>query len=201
VFSADVQQQQAETQLKDLLTKPQYPPIPAHYRNQIATGDAAKVIEAARSQLGMPYVYGAGPRDPDGLAAIGLHKHRAGFDCSSFVAYAFQVGVGEWISGSIAHTDQIWTQGGQLPLDMSPGETSRIVRGTGDDPPPHGYRPGDILEMRWGAGGYFGHVVIVSEHGLTIQAFGSDVYETDPITRFLADGKELGWVRVKALSA
>lgn len=170
------------------------------YDHLVAHGKALRVLRAARRQMGMPYVYGAQPRSPDGLAAIGRHKHRAGFDCSSFVAYAFEVGAGEWISGSVAHTDQIWTQGGELPLTPTPGETAKIIRGTGRKPPPGGYKPGDIIEVRSGSGGYWGHVVIVSEHGNVIQSFPPDVFETTPIEEYLSGDRRMGWVRVKGLA-
>lgn len=184
---------------RDLRRSETQPEKPGKYDHLRAHGKALAVLRAARSQLGVRYVYGAQPRSPDGLLAIGRHKHRAGFDCSSFVAYAFQVGAGEWISGSIAHTDQIWTQGGLLPLTPTPGETSKILRGTGRKPPPGGYLPGDILEMREGAGGYWGHVLIVSERGQVIQSFPPDVYETEPIETYLRRNSRMGWVRVKAL--
>lgn len=170
------------------------------YDHLRAEGAALRVLKAARSQLGAEYIYGAGPRDPDGLAGIGTERTApGGFDCSSFVAYAFQAGINQWVSGTIAHTDQIWTQGGELPLDMSPGSTSTIIRGTGKRPPRGGYQPGDILLTRWGAGGFWGHVVMVSEKGRVIQAYPPDVYETDSITKFLAEGNRLGWVRVRSL--
>ncbi|MBI4898369.1 MAG: C40 family peptidase [Actinobacteria bacterium] len=172
---------------------------PGKYDHLRAHGKALAVLRAARSQIGVPYVYGAQPRSPNGLLAVGHHKHRDGFDCSSFVAYAFQVGAGEWISGTIAHTDQIWTQGGLLPLTPTAGETDKIIRGTGRKPPPGGYRPGDILEMREGAGGYWGHVLIVSERGQVIQSYPPDVYETEPIETYLRRNSRMGWVRVKAL--
>lgn len=171
------------------------------YASLRARGKAKSVLRAARSQMGIEYVYGAGPRDPDGLARIGLEKHRAGFDCSSFVAYAFQQGAGQWVSGTIAHTDQIWTQGGQLPLTSTPGSTATIIRGTGAKPPRSGYKPGDILLTRWGAGGYWGHVVIVSERGFVIESFPPDVHEDTRIEDFLAEGRKLGWVRVRSLQA
>lgn len=169
------------------------------YDDLRAHGAALRVLRAARKQMNVKYVYGAQPRDPDGLDAIGRRKHRAGFDCSSFVAYAFLAGTGDWISGRVAHTDEIWTQGGELPLTPTPGETSKIIRGTGRKPPPGGYRPGDILEVRGGAGGYWGHVVIVSEGGRVIQSYPPDVYETDSIEKFLTRNNRMGWVRVKAL--
>ncbi len=172
---------------------------PGKYDHLRARGKALAVLRAARRQIGSPYVYGAQPRSPEGLLAIGRHKHREGFDCSSFVAYAFQAGAGQWISGSIAHTDQIWTQGGLLPLTPTPGETDKIIRGTGRKPPPDGYLPGDILELREGAGGYWGHVLIVSERGQVIQSYPPDVYETEPIETYLRRSSRLGWVRVKAL--
>ncbi|MBC7645005.1 MAG: C40 family peptidase [Thermoleophilia bacterium] len=176
------------------------PPNP--YEHLRATGKAAQVLRAARSQMDVPYIFGAQPRSPEGLRAVGLtaRRHGDGFDCSSFVAYAFEAGLGEWVSGTIAHTDQIWTQGGRLPLNMTPGQTDTIVRGTGDKPPRGGYRPGDILLLRWGSGGYFGHTVLVSEHGLVIQSLPPGVYETTPITEYLAEPEQLGWVRVRALS-
>jgi len=172
------------------------------YAGMRATGRAKRVLVAARSQLGVPYVYGAVPRDPSGLAAIGRSpRGDGGFDCSSFVAYAFQVGIGRWISGSVAHTDQMWTQGGALPLDSTKGATSTIQRGMATTPPPGGYRSGDLLFTRSGAGGYWGHVVMVSERGLVIQSYPPDVYETAHLTYYLAKpAGEVGWVRIKALA-
>lgn len=170
------------------------------YSHLRARGKAAKVLEAARSQVGVVYAYGAQPRDPVGLDAIGRRKAQGGFDCSSFVAYAFQEGIGEWVSGHIGHTDQIWTQGDRLSLNSTPGETDQVIRGTGARPPRGGYKPGDILLTRWGAGGYWGHVVIVAERGMVIESYPPDVHEAE-IGKFLDEGAKLGWVRVKSLAA
>lgn len=181
------------------VTTPRTPTDP--YAGMRATGKAKRVLAMARRQMGVEYVYGAQPRDPDGLAAIGRTVHARGFDCSSFVAYAFMAGIGEWMSGTIAHTDQIWTQGGALPLTSTAGETERVQRGMASAPPRGGYRPGDLLLTRAGSGGYWGHVLLISERGLVIQSYPPDVYETDRLSTFLdlPDG-EVGWVRVKSLA-
>lgn len=169
------------------------------FRHLRATGKAKQVIAAGRTQMGVEYVYGAGPRDPSGLRAIGNRAARGGFDCSSFVAYAFELGVDTWVSGNVAHTDQIWTQGGQLPLDSSAGSTSKIVRGTDADRPPGGYKVGDIILTRWGSGGFWGHVVIVSARGMALESYPPDVHETRPIQELLTGKNDVGWVRVRAL--
>jgi len=69
----------------------------------------------------------------------------------------------------------------------------------GSAPPPGGYQPGDILFRREGAGGYWGHVLLVSERGYVIEALPPDVHETKTMTEVLADGAALGWMRVRGL--
>ena len=169
------------------------------YSHLRATGGAAKVIAAARHQLGMPYVLGVGPRHRWSLDAVGDGVDPLGFDCSALVAYAVLRGAGIWISGNVAHTDEIWTQGGKLPLTPTTGRTGRVFRGMGSAPPPGGYQPGDILFRREGAGGYWGHVLLVSERGYVIEALPPDVHETKTMTEVLADGAALGWMRVRGL--
>lgn len=171
------------------------------YDHLRATGKAKRILAVGRGQLGVEYVYGARPRHQWAVARIGRAVNRAGFDCSSFVAYVYQEALGEWIGGRVAHTDEIWTQGGRLPLTTTAGETSAIVRGTGVKAPPGGYRVGDIVFRREGAGGYWGHVAIVSERGLILESYPPDVHETRTLADFLAeDGAKLGWMRVRSLN-
>ena len=169
------------------------------YRELRANGKARVVLDAARRQIGTPYALGAAPRHAWSLRAVGDKPDELGLDCSTLVAYAFVHGAGIWPGGRIAHTDEIWTQGGALPLRNTPAETSKIIRGTGATPPPGGYQSGDLLFRREGAGGWWGHVAIVSEHGYVIEALPPDVHEDTEITTFLDEGDALGWLRVKAL--
>lgn len=176
-------------------------PSPSNpYRDQHASGRALRVIKAARTQIGVPYTYGARPRHQWSMSMIGTSPNHLGVDCSSLVAYAFQTGVGVWIGGGVAHTDEIWTQDSRMPLTAAPAHTESVLRGTGAKPPPGGYLPGDILFRHVGAGGYWGHVAILSEHGMIIEAFPPDVHETREITEFLADGSKLGWMRVREVN-
>lgn len=170
------------------------------YDHLRAAGDARRVLSVGRRQLGVEYVYGARPRHEWAIALLGRKVNRAGFDCSSFVAYAFREALGEWIGGRVAHTDEIWTQGGAMPLTSTADKTDRVLRGTGAKPPPGGYRPGDIVFRNEGAGGYWGHVAIVSDHGLILEAYPPDVHETRALADFLRkDGTKLGWMRLRAL--
>lgn len=164
-----------------------------------AVGPARRLLSVARRQIGVKYVYGAYPRHRWAVSKLGPKVNRAGFDCSSFVAYAFQEALGEWIGGRVAHTDEIWTQGGTMPLEATPARTGRVIRGTGATPPPEGYRPGDLLFRREGAGGFWGHVAIVGERGLVLESYPPDVHETRSLETFLSDGEKLGWMRVRSL--
>lgn len=74
-----------------------------------------------------------------------------------------------------------------------------MVRGNGLTHPPGGFQSGDLLFRRSGAGGWWGHVAIVSEHGYVIEALPHDVHETKTLEEFLVDGEQLGWMRLRAL--
>lgn len=169
------------------------------YRGMQATGTASQLLKAARSQVGAKYVLGARPRQRWALALLGSHPDRPAFDCSSFVAFVFLHGADTWISGDIAHTDEIWTQGGKLSLKATPAKTKDIIRGTMTAPPSGGFEPGDLLFAHWGAGGFWGHILIVSEHGYVIEAYPPDVHETREITELLDQGKDIGWMRIRNL--
>lgn len=175
------------------------PPTADRYGELRAEGPARRVVQAARSQLGAPYELGARPRHAWSLDAIGDGVDPRGFDCSTLVAFAFLHGAGIWPGGSIAHTDEIWTQDGDLPLTATAGRTQTVIRGTGDRPPPHGYRPGDLLFRRSGAGGWWGHVALVTEHGYVIEALPPDVHETTTVAAFLDEAAPAGWMRIRAL--
>lgn len=185
-------------------SRPAKPPkkaVPGEYEDLVAHGREKRVLSAARAQLGTKYVLGVAPRHAWSLDHVGERWNPLGFDCSTLVAYAFVEGAGIWPGGEVAHTDEIWTQGRKLPLDYSSRKTSKILRGSGSAAPPGGYKPGDMLFRRSGAGGWWGHVALVSEHGYVIEALPPDVHETRTIDEFLADGERLGWMRMREVSS
>lgn len=170
------------------------------FRDLRATKKQKRVLDAARNQLGVKYVLGAVPRHRWSLNRVGSDYDPLGFDCSTLVAYAYLQGADIWIGGAIAHTDEIWTQNGKFPLTITPAKDSRVTRGTGAKPPSGGYKPGDLLFRREGAGGYWGHVLLVSERGYVIEALPPDVHETKEMTDVLIDGPQLGWMRIKGVT-
>ncbi len=170
------------------------------YDHLRARGRARDILAVGRRQMGVEYVYGATPRYRWAVSRLGRRVHRSGFDCSSFVAYVYLEALGRWVSGSVAHTDQIWTQGGKMPLSSTADSTSEVIRGMGNRPPRGGWRVGDIIFRREGAGGYWGHVAIVSERGRILESYPPDVHETRTLHQFLKeDGKTLGWMRLRGL--
>lgn len=98
---------------------------------------AARVIDFAVSQLGVPYSWGgnhgasleqmvATDPSPDG-----------GFDCSSLIAWSFAKGAGIYVGD---YTASQWELGASAP-----GATRGEGPAQGGDAPPGGYLPGDII--------------------------------------------------------
>jgi cell wall-associated NlpC family hydrolase len=56
-----------------------------------ATGDAAKILAAGQTQLGVPYAWGGGTREGKGRG-FAQGANTIGFDCSSFVMYSYWQG-------------------------------------------------------------------------------------------------------------
>ncbi|MDN5562554.1 MAG: peptidoglycan DD-metalloendopeptidase family protein [Luteococcus sp.] len=84
-----------------------------------AAGTAGLVIAAAKSQIGVPYSWGGGALDGPSVGATGVR----GFDCSSFVRYAWYQGSGKQIT--IPRTSQ--EQAARLPSVTTPEPGDLIV--------------------------------------------------------------------------
>lgn len=116
-----------------------------------ATGDAGAVIEAAKSQLGHPYVFGGGNGDgPSASNTEAIDAGEVGYDCSGITSYAFKQGAG--IDLRRVASDQ-WA-------DYRANQVSE------DD-----LQPGDLLFYTYGRkGSVVSHVAIYIGNGEMIEA-------------------------------
>lgn len=106
------------------------------------TSSTDRVIAAARSQLGIPYSWGGGALDGPSLGMTGV----VGFDCSSFVRYAWYQGSGKTVVLPRVSQDQA----AQLPKVTDP-------------------RPGDLIVWKLSSSDY-DHVGLYLGNGQMIHA-------------------------------
>lgn len=95
-----------------------------------AQGTAKQVIDAAKSQLGLPYSWGGGALNgPSGGFGAGLGV--IGFDCSSLVRYAIYNGTGKTYElPRVSHDQWNATKSNTVPYaDIQPGDLLFYARG------------------------------------------------------------------------
>ncbi len=111
------------------------------------SGGAAAVLAWAVAHVGR-FTYNLGPPTDRGGSVQEMQRSEpAGStcDCSMYVRWAMaQAGIDVGLT-----TSSQWTADGLLPSTDTPANTTVVSRGVGPDPPPGGYRPGDII--------FFGH--------------------------------------------
>lgn len=88
------------------------------------SGIGGKIVAAARTQVGMPYVWGGGgPQGPSGVDEI--DGRGPGFDCSGLTQWAVYVATGGQVTLQRTADAQSKTAGVQVPADlaqMQPGD-------------------------------------------------------------------------------
>ena len=109
-------------------------------------------------------------------------------DCSMFTRWAFaQAGIDIGLT-----TSTQWTANGLLPPGQTPQETDVVTRGIGPDPPPGGYRPGDLI-LFGVDDGPDGHVALWLGNGMIVQCSASgNGSNIRPLAGYVTP---TGWVR------
>ncbi|MFB8211118.1 NlpC/P60 family protein [Streptomyces sp. NPDC056010] len=109
-----------------------------------ATGRAGAVVNAARSELGTPYVWGGG-------STTGPTK--GGYDCSGLMLYAFHKGAGitlprtsQQMRHTGTHVDQSGMQPGDLIVINNDGNWGHVGLYVGNNTMIHAPRPGKTVE-------------------------------------------------------
>ncbi len=159
------------------------------------SGAAAAVLAWAVAHVGR-FTYNLGPPTDRGGSVQDMQRREpAGStcDCSMYVRWAMaQAGIDVGLT-----TSSQWMANGLLPSTDTPADTTVVSRGVGPDPPPGGYRPGDII--------FFGHEDGPSGHdalwlgdGQIVQCSssggGSNIR---PLAGYVAP---TGWVRWHAIA-
>ncbi len=135
------------------------------------------------------------PTDRGGTVADMRSREPAGAtcDCSMYVRWALaQAGIDAGLT-----TSSQWAGNGLLPESDTPAQTPQVARGVGHDPPPGGYRPGDIIFFGH-EDGPSGHDALWLGNGQIVQCSssggGSNVR---PLAGYVAP---TGWVRWTVIS-
>jgi len=160
-----------------------------------ASGMAAAVLSWAVSHVGT-FTYHLGPpTDRGGTVAQMQTSQPAGTtcDCSMFVRWAMaQAGLDVGLT-----TSTQWTANGRLPTGNTPQDTPLLERGVGPDPPPGGYRPGDLIFFGVDDGPN-GHVALWLGNGQLVQcSASSNGSNIRPLAGYVTP---TGWLRWKTLS-
>ena len=165
----------------------------AKYRGAFApgaTGSVRTVLLWALAHVGR-YTYSQGATTDRGTSVAWMRSHEpagTSCDCSMFVRWAMaQAGLDiGWT------TVDEWYARGLLPDAETAAVGPGVVRGVGADPPPGGYRPGDMIFFGHG-GGNDGHVALYLGNGQLVQCSssggGSNVRPLDGYVT------PTGWVR------
>jgi peptidoglycan DL-endopeptidase CwlO len=162
------------------------------YRGQFApgpTGGAGAALSWAVAHVGR-FTYSRPPTDRGGSVRDMQTREPSSStcDCSMFTRWAMaQVGVDVGMT-----TVQQWPANGLLPDTETSAQTQLVSRGVGPNPPPGGYRPGDMIFFGHG-GGADGHVALWLGNGLIVHCSssggGSNI---QPLAGYVAP---TGWVR------
>ncbi len=115
-------------------------------------------------------------------------------DCSSFARWAYANGAGIDIGGS---TVTQWPANGLLPATETAEITPTLIRGTGADPPPGGYRPADLIFFGHGEGAG-GHIALYLGDGQIVQCSSSGGgSNTRPLAGYVTP---TGWLRYRQIN-
>jgi cell wall-associated NlpC family hydrolase len=163
------------------------------YRGAFAPGASAGVQAAlawAVAHVGS-FTYNLGPPTDRGGT---VEQMQAGkpvgttCDCSMYVRWALaQAGIDAGLD-----TATQWTANGLLPNNDASARTPQVSRGVGSEPPPGGYRPGDIIFFGHDAGPS-GHDALYLGNGQIVQCSASgNGSNIRPLDGYVAP---TGWVR------
>jgi cell wall-associated NlpC family hydrolase len=163
------------------------------YRSEFApgaSGGALTVLSWAVGHVGR-LSYNLGPPTDRGLNVRDMQSREpAGStcDCSMFVRWSMaQAGIDAGLT-----TSTQWTANGLLPAVDTSVETPLIERGVGPEPPPGGYRSGDIIFFGRDDGPN-GHDALWLGNGEIVQCSSSgDGTNIRPLAGYVAS---TGWVR------
>lgn len=146
----------------------------AEYRSDFApgaTGGALRALSWAVAHVGTFSGYSQGATTDRGGSVSDMQTSEPSgtCDCSMFARWAMaQAGVDIGLT-----TVQQWYANGLLPNTDEPASTPVVSRGVGPDPPPGGYRPGDLIFFGHGPGDE-GHVALWLGDGLIVHCSASD---------------------------
>jgi cell wall-associated NlpC family hydrolase len=152
------------------------PPTPA----------AARVIEWAIQQLGIPYQWGGNHGFSLEQMVAQDPAIPAGFDCSSLLSWAYAKGAGIYIGD---YTGTQWERGA-----TTPGAERGAGPAQGGGPPPGGYMAGDLIFFN-----ATGHVAMYLGNGLFVHApHTGDVVRVARLADYPLE--VWGWVRYQDVS-
>ena len=145
----------------------------AEYRGAFApaaTGGARAALAWAVAHVGR-FSYSLGPPTDRGGSVQEMQTREPASstcDCSMFVRWSMaQAGIDAGLT-----TVTQWTGNGLLPATETAAVMPLVARGVGPDPPPAGYRPGDLIFFGYGDGPD-GHVALWLGNGLLVQCSSS----------------------------
>jgi cell wall-associated NlpC family hydrolase len=150
------------------------------------TPEAARIIDWAIEQLGIPYQWGGNHGFTLDEMVAGEPSIPNGFDCSSLLAWAYAKGAGIYIGD--------WT-GAQWALgETAPGAIRGMGEAQGGGPPPGGYMAGDLVFFN-----LTGHVGMYLGNDLFVHApHTGDVVRVARLSDYPL--KPYGWVRYQQVS-